>query len=102
MMNEHAKNESDLASLVAQETLEDLFGGRVRTYNGPGLLVGLVVVLCLVVLFAALVLALMPETLSAAAPATLYLPLVVGPQPQIAIDCMNGGGQLIPCPVVVP
>ena len=44
-MKNHAKNERDLAKLVAQETLEDLYGGTMKRHNGPGLLAGLVFLL---------------------------------------------------------
>lgn len=51
----HAKNERDLASLVAQETLQDIYGDEERTYNVPALLLGLVFILVLLAGFSGLV-----------------------------------------------
>lgn len=45
IQNPHAKREGMLASLIAQETLQDIYGGKEKTYNGPGLLIGCVTVL---------------------------------------------------------
>lgn len=35
-MNQHAQNERALDRLVARETVQDIFGGKERTHNGPG------------------------------------------------------------------
>ena len=43
----HAKNERDLARTVAQETLIDLYGGEIRTYNVTGLIVAVTTLLTL-------------------------------------------------------
>ena len=51
-MSQHAQNERDLARLVAQETVHDIFGGKERTHNGPGLLLGLCFVIFLLAVVA--------------------------------------------------
>jgi hypothetical protein len=52
MENSHAQNERDLARLIARETVQDIFGGKERTHNGPGLLLGLCFVIFLLAVVA--------------------------------------------------
>ena len=53
--NPHAQRERELANLIAQETLQDIFEGNVETYNGPALLVGCAFVVMLLGVVAALI-----------------------------------------------
>jgi len=45
IQNPHARREGELADLIAQETLLDIYGGEEKTYNGPALLMGCFAVL---------------------------------------------------------
>ena len=51
-MNPHAQREAELARTIAQETVQDIFGGKERTHNGPGLLLGLCFVIFLLAVVA--------------------------------------------------
>lgn len=50
--NPHAKREAELARLIAQESLVDMYGGEETIYNGTGLIVGLATALFLLVIVA--------------------------------------------------
>lgn len=51
--NQKRENEKNLVESMANESIEDLFGGRIKTYNGPGLLAGCsftIFLICIVVI----------------------------------------------------
>lgn len=96
LFKNHAENERELARLVAQETVEDLYGGTVRTYNGPGLLVGMAFTLFLVLVLVAGLFWLAGQA-QAQAGHTVWLPLVQGAPRQFVLDCLDAAGQFIAC-----
>lgn len=51
--NQKRQNEKDLTESITNESIEDLFGGRMKTYNGPGFLAGCsftIFLICIVVI----------------------------------------------------